>query len=395
MSFDHDILISGGGTPGLALALIAAHAGLSVGVIDPAPLSSFKPGKAEGRTAALMPSAIRTLSRAGVWDGCLPHGAPLRVLRIIDDSTGNRRAQIETDFAAADIGLDYFAVNMPNNIVRAMLAATANNHKNITLHDSLSLSDFHANDFGVAAILSNGKGLRARLLAGADGRQSLVREKSGIGIRHQEYGLSAITCLITHSAAHDDVSTEFHRPGGPFTLVPLPGHTSSVVWVEKDDDAQRFMRMSKPPFEQALQDRSCDRLGAIKLASDPQSCPLIALRAHGLTAPRVALLAEAAHVLSPLGAQGLNLSLRDAECLADTIIEAARTGIDIGARPLLASYERARRADIFVRAAGTNGLTRFVSHNIRPVHELRRAGLRTLSMVEPLRLFAMQQGMAV
>ncbi len=395
MSFDHDVLISGGGTPGLALALLLARAGLSIGVIDPAPLSSFKINKAEGRTSALMQSAIQTLSRTGVWDDCLSYGAPLRVLRIIDDSTGGKQAQIETDFPAVDIGLEYFGINMPNNILRTMLAMSAKAHQNITLHDSLSLSDFQADDFGVSATLSNGKILRARLLAGADGRQSLVRSASNIDVWQHEYGQSAITCLISHSGSHEDTSTEFHRPGGPFTLVPMPGNNASVVWVEKDADAQAFMRMSKPAFEQALQDRTCDRLGAIKLTSDPQSCPLIALRAHDLVAPRVALLAEAAHVLSPLGAQGLNLSLRDVDCLAKTIIDAAQTGIDFGAQATLKSYERARRADVFLRSAGTDGLTRFVSHNVRPVHELRRAGLRTFSMIEPLRLFAMQQGMAV
>lgn len=395
MSFSHDVLISGGGTPGLALALLLARAGLSAGVIDPASLSSFKITKAEGRTSALMQSAIRTLSRTGAWEDCLSAGAPLRVLRIIDDSAGGTQAQIETNFPAADIGLDYFGINMPNNILRTRLAMAARNHKNITLYDSLSLSLFQPDDFGVTATLSNGKTLRARLLAGADGRQSLVRTASRIDVWQHPYGQTAITCLISHTSPHSDVSTEFHRPGGPFTLVPMPGNNASVVWVEKDEDAQAFMRMSKPAFRQALQDRSGDILGAITLASDPQACPLIALRAHDLVAKRVALLAEAAHVLSPLGAQGLNLSLRDVDCLAATIIDAAQTGVDFGAQATLKSYERARSADIFLRSAGTDGLTRFVSHNIRPVHELRRAGLRTFSMIEPLRLFAMQQGMAV
>lgn len=395
MSYDHDVLISGGGTPGLALALILARAGLSVGIIDPAPLSQFKLGKPDGRTAALMQSAIDTLKRTGVWDDAVPHGAPLRTLRIIDDSTGVRRQQIETDFPAADIHLEYFGINMPNNILRTLLAQAAHTHKNITLHDQLTLRDFTTDDFGVNATLSHGKDLRARLLAGADGRQSLVRSHSSIAVWQRDYGQKAMTCLISHSLPHDDISTEFHRPGGPFTLVPLPGNTSSVVWVEKDQDADHFMRLRQQDFTQALQDRTDGRLGQIGLLTAPQSCPLLGLRAQALTGRRVALLAEAAHVLSPLGAQGLNLSLRDVECLADQIIQSAQTGIDYGAQSVLQSYERARRADIFLRSAGTDGLTRLVSHTSRPLHEMRRMGLRTLSMIEPLRLFAMQQGMAV
>ena len=391
----HDVIISGGGTPGITTALLLAKAGLNVGLIDPAPLSQFKIKPPEGRTSALMQSSIRTLMRAGAWDNCLPHGAPLKILRIIDDSTGGKRTQIETDFPANDIDLEYFGVNMPNNILRAILAIAATQNKNITLYDTLSLQSFKADDFGITVVLSDGSALRGNLLVAADGRQSLIRTQSGIDAWQHEYGQSAVTCLIEHTGSHDFVSTEFHRPGGPFTLVPMPGKMSSVVWVEKADDADQIMRLNKQAFEHALQDRTCNKLGRIKLASDPQSCPLIAIRAHNLTAPRIALMAEAAHVLSPLGAQGLNLSLRDADSLAHTIIEAAQTGLDIGSQSILKSYESQRRTDVLLRSLGTDGLTRFVSHNIRPVHEIRRAGLRTLSMIEPLRLYAMQQGMAV
>ncbi len=395
MSFSHDVIISGGGIPGLTLALLLAKAGMDIALIDPAPLSSFKITPPDGRTSALMQSSIRTLSRTGVWESCLPHGAPLEILRIIDDSTGGKKQQIETDFPAHDIGLEYFGINMPNNILRTLLAIAAAKNKNITLYDATSLTDFQVDDFGITVTLSDKKKIRGHLLVAADGRHSPVREKSGIKSWQHEYGQTAMTCLIEHSGSHENVSTEFHRPGGPFTLVPMPGKTSSVVWVEKAADAEAFMRINKQSFEQSLQDRTCNRLGKIKLASAPQACPLNALRAQDLVAKRVALIAESAHVLSPLGAQGLNLSLRDAECLADTIREAAQTGLDIGSQAILKHYERQRRADVFLRSAGTDGLTRFVSHNIRPVHELRRAGLRTISMIEPLRLFAMQQGMAV
>ena len=395
MLFSHDVIISGGGTPGLTLSLLLAQAGMDVALIDPSPLSSFKITKADGRTSALMQSSIRTLTRAGAWDICAPHGAPLEILRIIDDSTGGKRQQIETDFPSRDIGLEYFGVNMPNNILRAILAMAAVKAKNITLYDGLSLKKFETDDFGVTIMLSNGKNIRGSVLIGADGRHSPVRETAGIPCWQHEYGQTAITCLIEHSGSHDNISTEFHRPGGPFTLVPMPGNVSSVVWVEKTDDADAFMRMNKPSFVQSLQDRTCNRLGKIKIASDPQACPLTALRAQNMVAKRVALIAESAHVLSPLGAQGLNLSLRDAASLADILIEAAQTGLDIGSQAVLKRYERQRRADVFLRSAGTDGLTRFVSHNNRPVHELRRAGLKTISMIEPLRLFAMQQGMAV
>ncbi len=210
MSFNHDVIISGGGAPGLTLALLLANAGIHIGLIDPAPLSSFKITKPEGRTSALMQGSIRTLTRAGVWDDCLPHGAPLEILRIIDDSTGSKKQQIETDFPARDIGLAYFGINLPNNILRNLLTMAAVKNKNITLYDSMSLESFQADDFGVTVTLSNNKTIRGKILVGADGRHSAVREAAGIKIWQHEYGQTAMTCLIEHSASHDNISTEFH-----------------------------------------------------------------------------------------------------------------------------------------------------------------------------------------
>lgn len=394
-SSSHDVIISGGGTPGLTLALLLAQTGLRSVVIDPAPLSQFTISSPEGRTSALMQSSIAVLKQTGVWNMTLPYGAPLEILRIIDDSFGNKTQQIETNFPACNIGLDFFGINMPNNILRSALAIAARQHKVTTLCGSSRLTGFSTDDFGVTVNLDDGTSLRAPLLIAADGRESPVREKSGIACWHHDYGQSAITCLIHHSSSHQNISTEFHRPGGPFTLVPLPGNTSSVVWVEKTADADTFMALSRHNFTQALQDRTDGRLGRITLSSDPQSCPLIALRARNFTARRVALVAEAAHVLSPLGAQGLNLSLRDVDCLAKIIIKAAQTGMDIGAQSILATYEKQRRSDIWVRSISTDGLTRLVSHNHRPLHGLRRTGLKTISMIEPLKVMAMQQGMAV
>lgn len=395
MSFSHDVVIAGGGSPGLTLALLLAQARLRVAVIDPAPLSGLKDSKPEGRTSALMQSSIRTLQRTGIWDQATLHGAPLEILRIIDDSYRHRERQIESDFPASDIGLEYFGVNIPNNVLRAVLAQAAGRNDSIDLHEKAALDHFIADDFGVTVHLTNNKQLRARLLVGADGRQSAVREQSNIPSWQHQYRQTAMTCLIRHTLPHHNVSTEFHRSGGPFTLVPMPGHVSSVVWVETDDDAEDFMKLSRQDFERALQDRSDNRLGRITLETMPQSCPLIGLRAHRLISKRVVLAAEAAHVLSPLGAQGLNLSLRDVDTLADIVIESARTGLDIGTQSVLQRYESARRGDILLRSAGTDGLTRFVSHKMTPLHELRRSGLRTLSVIEPLRHLAMQRGMAV
>lgn len=380
-----DLLVCGGGVPGLTLALLLGDAGLRVTVIDPnPPRDDLRDIRPDGRTAALMAGSVNILKATGAWDACAKHGAALRTLRIVE---GDSRV----DFHAGDIGLPCFGVNIANTVLRAGLAARMRNHKNIDFHPT-AIAAFKADDFGTTATLKNGATLRVRLIVGADGRNAATRALAGIGVREIPYGQRAITCLIAHTKPHEGISTEFHRPGGPFTLVPMPGNLSSVVWVEYESDAEQFMTMRRADFEKAIQDRTENALGRITLETSPEGWPLKGLRADDLTAPRLALMAEAAHVVHPLGAQGLNLSLRDAAALAEEITDAARRGQDIGARAVLDRYRFRRRADIMTRSFGTDSLTRMVSNDIGLLRGLRQAGLKTIETLEPLRRFAMHEG---
>lgn len=385
-----DVLISGGGVPGLTLATLLGAIGLRVTVIDPhppQPLSAIRP---EGRTAALMAGSVNILKSTGAWDQCAKYGAALETLAIVEQGSRHTKP-VRADFRAGDAGLPCFGVNIPNSTLRAAMAERCAEIRGVELLSG-AVESFAADDFGITASLNDGTAIRARLLVGADGRNSKVRESCGINVWERAYGQKAITCLIRHSRSHGNISTEFHRPGGPFTIVPMPGHVSSIVWVEYDDDADAFMKLRRQDFEQALQDRTEGLLGTVHLETTPEAWPLKALRAENLIAPRVALMAEAAHVVHPLGAQGLNLSLRDAATLAEEIADAARNGLDIGSHVILRQYEFRRRADILTRSLGTDNLTRMVSNDIGILRHLRRAGLKTVDGIPPLRRFAMHEG---
>lgn len=386
-----DILVVGGGVPGLTLAALLGQAGLNVTVADRHPAPALKSVRADGRTAALMQGSVNILKSAGAWDKAVPFAEKLATLRIIDDSGAG--APVEASFEAGEIGLDAFGLNTPNEPLRAALGEAVKTIRTVTLLQA-SLARFETDAFGVSAALDNGQSVRAKLIVGADGRGSMTRELAGIKVWQRDYGQQAITCLIDHAQPHSHISTEFHRPSGPFTLVPLPGNRSSVVWVDYDDRAAEFMALSPHAFARALQERSRDLLGAIEVASAPRACPLAALKAAKLTAPRTALIAEAAHVLHPLGAQGLNLSLRDAAVLAEIIVDAARVGLDPGSAGVLARYEARRRQDVLSRVIGTDGLNRMVSNDLSVIRGLRRMGLKTISNITPLREFAMHQGLA-
>jgi len=388
-----EVLIIGGGIPGLTLAGLLGAQGLKCCVVDPQPPEKLKDVQITGRTSALMHASVNILKAAGVWDKIADQTEALKVLRIIDDSLRGRPS-VQTDFDSAEIGLEAFGYNTPNNVLRAALYEQVSKIKNVKLISPARLSDYTVRNQNVIARLEDGTEVTASVIIGADGRKSVTRAVAGIEANERPYGQKAITCLISHSKSHLNISAEFHRPGGPFTLVPLPGNMSSVVWVEKEEDADYFMRLSKGAFEKALQDRTNGKLGEIKLDSSPESWPLISLKAGSLTAERVALAAEAAHVLSPIGAQGLNLSLRDIAVLAETLIDSARLGQDLGSTQVLRKYETQRRPDILSRIYGVDGLNRMVANDTGLLKRLRRAGLKSLEASGPVRTIAMHQGLA-
>ncbi len=339
-----------------------------------------------------MESSINILKGTGVWDALEPLSNPMEMMRIVDDSD-IRKDPIEIEFPAQDIGMEQFSYNIPNGHLRAALFEKLQKLKNVTFIES-TFSDYTLDEGGITVTLENTKSINARLLVGADGRNSPVREFTGIHTQIKKYDQSAITCLINHSRSHNNTSTEFHRTNGPMALVPLPGNQSSVVWVDKTDNAEALIRLKKQEFEQALQDKTSNLLGGITLEHGPECWPLCSIKAKAITAPRVALIAEAAHVMSPITAQGLNLSLRDIAALAESVIDSARLGVDIGAQTVLRTYEKRRHIDIETRVFGVDAMNHIVSTELLGLKRLRRAGLKSLDTISPLKTLAMQIGLA-
>lgn len=383
-------LIIGGGIAGLSLGLLLARAGLPTALVDTdkvQPLSEIRPS---GRTVALMAPSIHVIKACCIWDVIEPIATPMKAMRLIDD---NQSPPTSITFAAPEAGLDAFGYNIPNDQLRAALADAVQAQENLTYFAPGRLAHYTVHDHGVTATLQDGTEIEADVIIGCDGRKSPVREAAGIAAQVHDYGQMAMTCLITHTKDHNQTSTEHHRPGGPFTFVPMSGRQSSVVWVEKTDDAKAFMAMPKQAYQRALQDRSHGLLGEITLQSNPESWPLMLLSVDALVAPRVAIAAEAAHVLSPIGAQGLNLSLRDVASLAETLVDAARLGEDIGGAIVLKRYEKRRNLDLQTRVRGVDLYNRAVANDIGLIGALRRFGLLSLDKIPALKTLAMHQGL--
>lgn len=392
-----EVLIIGGGIAGLSLALSLGKLDVPVALVEAFDLNKKPKTMHFGRTAALMGNSVDLLESFGVWQKITDQTAPLETMRIIDDGNPKLDPVILT-FHANEIGQKEFGRNVPNMMLQIMLLEEVKKCKSVTLISPDKLREFDANSSNIVATLESGKEIKAKLLIGADGKKSKTRDLAGIKFKENQYEQSAITCLFHHSKPHENTSTEHHRAGGPFTTVPMPDqdakHCSSLVWVEKTIDAEKFMALNKKSFEHALQKRTRDTLGEITLASNPESWPLSATLAERFTAPRIALIAEAAHAMSPIGAQGLNLSLRDVSQLSDTICNALQLGEDIGSPSVLNRYTENRRADINSRFEGIDKYNRLVSNNIEILRLLRRAGLKSLDNIPALKQLAMRQGLA-
>ncbi len=245
--------------------------------------------------------------------------------------------------------------------------------------------------------LSDGRQVFAKLVVAADGRNSVIREQLGIKVKKWRYGQKALVFNVRCERPHENVSTEIHRSGGPFTLVPLPDqtgvHQCAVVWMETGPNADDLQKMNEADFNAALNLRACGILGKLELSSKRILWPIIAQRATQLNGPRTALLAEAAHVIPPIGAQGLNMSLADLSALVDLTVAARNTGKDFGSPEVLSEYHRTRWPDMAARIKGVDVLNRAAMAESQNLRDLRRAGLKALYGLGPLRKAAMKAGL--
>ncbi len=384
-----DILVIGGGLAGLALTARLAADGHDVTCIDAGTAPSPKTAPRDQRTTAILMPGIDTLRKSGAWDAIAPDAQPLHGMKIVDCGGANPVPRDEAMFDATETGAEAFGWNVQNGLARLALATQIDAQPNARLICDTRIGHWIARQDRVLATLSDGTPVSARLLVGADGRGSVVRMKSGIGLRKWGYAQKALAARVEHTRPHEGVSIEMHHVGGPLTFAPLPGEHSGLVWMNPDAEADRLAALDDTAFLEELNRRSDGVYGEITATAPRALWPATTQVATGLTATRTVLIAEAAHAFPPIGAQGFNLSLRDVETLATL----CATADDPGAEEMLARYSRQRMPDILARTAGVDLLNRSVRSSARPVRDLRRAGLSILGRTPPLRRLAMKIGL--
>ncbi len=378
---DAEVAIVGGGPAGLVCAIALKAAGVETLLVAPE-------AGPDHRTTALLAGSVTALTALGAWEACRPHAAPLSAIRIVDDTTRLIRAP-EVLFSAAEIGLEAFGCNIEN---RHLLAALEARVAALAVpRISAAALAVEAGDDAVSIVHAAGAA-RVRLAIGADGARSLCRAAAGIATKRRSYPQAALTLNLGHARPHHDTSTEFHTPDGPFTLVPLPGRRSSLVCVLRPDDARRLAALDDAALAREIERRAHSLFGAMQVESGRGLFPLAVETADRIASGRIALVGEAAHVVPPIGAQGLNLGLRDAVAIAEIVADARREGSDVGAAGVLARYATERRADVASRTLAVDLLNRSLLTDFIPAQGLRGLSLYLVDRIGPLRCVLMREG---
>ncbi|MCY4168857.1 MAG: FAD-dependent monooxygenase [Rhodobacter sp.] len=392
---DFDIFISGGGIAGLVAASAFGTAGFSVLLADPAPAPNVRDGSsADPRSTAFLLPSRNLLEEAGLWSGLVSHATCLNALRVVDTAGWPPEVIGSYRFLPKDLGETTFGWNISNRVVRDEAARRTGNLANVeTVYGSGFRSILTRTDRAYVT-LTKGRRLRARLVIAADGHGSPVREAVGISATTIRYGQKALTFEARHSTPHQNISTEIYSQGGAFTTVPLPDAAgqpaSAIVWMDFGARAQDLAALDGAEFDKEMTVRSSGLFGPMQRRGPVRTWPVITRQAKRMFAERTALVAEAAHVLPPIGAQGLNTSLRDIAVLLDL---ARKDPGALGSPRQLIRYARARTARISLLVRTVDLVNRACMSSNPGVRSARRVGLAATHGIVPLRRAIMRAGM--
>ncbi|WP_289041802.1 FAD-dependent monooxygenase [uncultured Aliiroseovarius sp.] len=394
---DHhaDIFISGGGIAGQVSAAAFAEAGFTVVMADPfTPVVTSDDEKSDLRSTAFLQPARQLFDRIGLWPLLQPHAKPLEQLAIIDTVGWPPEIRGRRVFQSGDMGDEPFGWNLMNWVVRREIWGYLQQQPRINALYGTGFRSIVQRTGEVIVTLTNGDTVRARMAVAADGKMSPLREAAGISVSTTRYGQKSLAFTVTHDLPHDNISTEIYNEGGPFTIVPLPDidgqNASAIVWMNKGPRAVELLNMPVPEFEEVMYARSTGLLGRMRLKGHRSSWPIITQTADRLASGRVAVVAEAAHALPPVGAQGLNTSLNDVIALLELAEASPGT---LGNPDMMRAYERARSGDIAKRARVIDLFNRVTGSGDGVVQAIRLLGLKAVHDVAPMRKRVMRAGL--
>ena len=388
-----DVAVVGGGMAGTTMAAILGTAGLRVASIERQNPAALEAPAHDGRTTALTLGTRRILDAGGLWAPLEPLSCPIQDIRVADG-----HSPLFLHFDSREVGDQPFGWIAENGVIRRSFRERLAAIETVTQIAPATVAALEATDTLARLTLADGRTIAADLIIGADGRDSFIRSASGIETVGWAYGQHAIVTVMSHSKPHDNIAVENFMAPGPFAILPMTDapdgtHRSSIVWSDRSEAAPLYMKLDRKAFDAELQRRTGDWLGEVHDIGRRFAYPLQLRHAKRYIAKRVALVADAAHVIHPIAGQGLNLGMRDIGLLAELVIERRRLGLDLGDEALLRRYEAGRRVDNIVFSAATDLLDRLFSNALPPIAAARQFGLGAVNRAPPLRRFFMRRAM--
>lgn len=384
-----DMLVVGGGYVGLSVAVAVKQAAphLNVAVVEAAPAHAWKK---DMRASAIIAAATKMLEVFGIWDEIEPEAQPITKMIVTDSKMSDPVRPIFLTFDGEVADGRPFAHMIPNVVMVGALRGACE-RLGIEIRHGLSATGLKTSDTDIEISLSDGSTLQSRLLVACDGVRSRLRDFAGIKTVTWDYGQSGIVTTVEHERPHHGCAEEHFLPSGPFAILPLRNNRSSLVWTERTNDAARLVAADDLVFEEELERRFGHKLGALKVVGDKRAFPLGLTLARSFVAPRFALAGDAAHGIHPISGQGLNLGFKDVAALAETIVDADRLGLDIGAINILERYQSWRRFDTFRMGVTTDVLNRLFSNDMAPIRIARDFGLGIVDRLPGLKSFFIGQ----
>jgi len=391
MSDDVELLIAGGGFIGQVLGVACAGSGLAVAIVDRQDPAALLADDFDGRSSAISYGSHKVLDAVRLWQEIAPDAEPIREIRVAD---GDSPLFLHYDHRELESGVPLGYI-VENRILRRGLIDRVRSLPNLQFLAPLAVETVSTSALGATAALSDGRQIRARLVAAADGRESPLRHAVGIQTVEWQYPQTGIVTTVRHQRPHQGIAVEHFLPAGPFAILPMTGNRSSIVWTERAELAPRLVDLSNAAFAAELAARFGDFLGAVEPIGPRWTYPLNLLLAEKYVATRLALIGEAAHTIHPIAGQGLNLGIRDVAALAELVIDTRRLGLDIGDQTVLLRYQQWRRFDALALAAVTDSLNRLFSNSLRPVQLARDFGLAAVNRFPPLKRLLMRDAMGI
>ncbi|WP_137042601.1 ubiquinone biosynthesis hydroxylase [Pseudolabrys sp. FHR47] len=379
----NDLVIGGAGFAGLALAIALRQAlgeRFAITVADPA--LAQVPSK-DPRATAIAAAARRLFEAIEVWDAVAPTAQPILDMVVTDSKLDDVVRPTFLTFGGEVEEGEPFAHMVEN---RYLIDALVKRAKDMGIDlRATAVSRYETTSKAVVVTFADGNEIEARLLVGADGARSAIREQAGIATHGWSYGQSGIVTTVEHERPHNGCAEEHFLPAGPFAILPLTGNRVSIVWTERTRDAERIVALPDDEFHTELEKRFGLHLGELKIAGPRRAYPLGLYNARSFIADRLALIGDAAHVIHPIAGQGLNMGLRDVAALAESIADVARLGLDIGGPQVLERYQRWRRFDTMTMSVATDGLNRLFSNHSNALRLVRDIGLGLVERMPELK----------